>query len=109
MKLEPSHFGLKKAELLKIIQVLEAFPEIDEASFFGSRALGTFKPGSDIDIVLYGSSLGDNITRISYLLQQETTLPYFFDILDYHEISNPELKQHIDRVGQVFYKHGFSL
>ena len=100
---ESSRFGLTQNELLKITKVLQTFPEVDRGMIFGSRALGTFKQGSDIDIALFGKDLSDIITQISYQLNYETTLPYFFDLVNYNEISHPELKDHIDRVGLLFY------
>lgn len=42
--------------------------------------------------------------RLQYLLNEETSLPYFFDILSYNEIDNKELLDHIDRVGKVIFK-----
>lgn len=95
-------FGLTDDELQQIIQVLKKFPEVHQAAIFGSRALGTYKRGSDIDLVLYGDEL--NTTPISFQLNEEGLLPYFFDILDYQSLANPELKNHIDRVAISFYK-----
>ena len=37
------------------------------------------------------------------MLQDGLYLPYFFDVLDYSKITNPDLKDHIDRVGKLFY------
>ncbi len=87
-----------------ILSVFKSFPKIDEAILFGSRAKGTSKQGSDIDIALKGISLHDDIARISATLNEETPLPYFFDILDYQTITNIELKNHIDRIGLSLYK-----
>ena len=36
-------------------------------------------------------------------LEEETMLPYKFDILDYTHLTHRELKEHIDRVGVPFY------
>ncbi|AEW76314.1 DNA polymerase, beta domain protein region [Aggregatibacter actinomycetemcomitans ANH9381] len=30
--------------------------------------------------------------------------PYLFDLSIYHQLSNPDFIEHIDRVGQVFYQ-----
>jgi len=37
------------------------------------------------------------------ILNEETSLPYVFDVLDYHSITNKELQAHIDRVGKSIY------
>jgi hypothetical protein len=44
------------------------------------------------------------LTHLSYLLNQESNMPYKFDIVDYASIENRELKEHIDRVGVCIYK-----
>jgi hypothetical protein len=41
--------------------------------------------------------------RLKTMLEDGLYLPYFYDVLDYSKISNPDLKEHIDRVGKVFY------
>ena len=40
--------GLSSKELATIVLVLKKFPDVQEAVLFGSRALGTFKPGSRV-------------------------------------------------------------
>lgn len=102
---ESHSFGLNEDELTEIINVLKAFPEVEQAWIFGSRALKTYKRGSDIDIAIFGSHLDLIITAISYRCNEELLLPYFFDIVDYNGITNKELKEHIDRVGIPFYKN----
>jgi predicted nucleotidyltransferase len=93
-------FGLKEGDLALIINVLNSEPAVSEAYIFGSRASGKFSNGSDIDIALKGITLNLGIvTRLSYLLNEELSLPYFFDLVDYNTIKATELKDHIDRVG----------
>jgi len=96
-------FGLTQVELNEVIRILEAFDAVQGAILFGSRAKGSHKPGSDIDIALIGDNLESCITQIAYQLNEELTLPYFFDVLDYKNISHQDLKEHIDRVGVRFY------
>jgi len=100
----PLEFGLAKDELVKIIEILKAYPEVERGMIFGSRALGTYKRGSDIDIALFGKHLENIVTSISYQLNEELSLPYFFDVVDYNGLTAPELKDHIDRVGIPFFK-----
>ena len=97
-------FGLSKSHVSKIIDILKAFPEVEQGAIFGSRALGTSKKGSDVDIALYGTLRDDVVTAISYQLNEETLLPYFFDLVDYQNIVNDALKEHIDRVAIIFYR-----
>lgn len=97
------NFGLKDSDLKTIIKILENYPQIEQALIFGSRAKGNFKPGSDVDIVLKGN-VEDIITDIGFLLNEDSILPYKFDILDYSSISSTSLIDHIKRNGIVFYE-----
>lgn len=97
-------FGLTNIDLQFIVDVIKTYPQIDEAIIFGSRALNTHKRGSDIDIALKGKKMGLIATTISGILNEESPLPYFCDILDYDLIDNEDLRNHIDRVGKQIYK-----
>jgi uncharacterized protein len=100
-----SNFGISAQDLETITGILRKEPLVEEAIIFGSRAKGNYKNGSDVDIALKGKKLDFNtITHVSYLLNEETLMPYKFDILNYHTISNAELTEHIKRVGISFYK-----
>lgn len=88
-------YGLTDDELDKIVTILKS-NHVRKAVLFGSRAKGNFKPGSDVDLAIIGDEL-----KISCILNEETNLPYFFDVLNLDEITNQNLKDHVARVGQV--------
>lgn len=95
-------FGLPNGVLQQIEQKLSHFNNIESAKIYGSRAMGNYWRGSDIDIVLFGScenNLGQIITEMD-----ELPLPYKLDITVYSQITNQELKEHIERVGIIFYQ-----
>ena len=95
-------FGFQSGELDNIIDVISSFAEVEEAAIFGSRALGNFKNGSDVDLSLKGN-IGKIYLNISYILNEETLMPYKFDVLWYKEIRNLKLKEHIDKFGKAIY------
>jgi predicted nucleotidyltransferase len=96
--------GLVEGDLQNVVSVLIQFPEVELASVFGSRAKGNYKNGSDVDIALKGKQLSFMIVaRINSILNEETSMPYRFDVLNYETITNNELKEHIDRIGLVIY------
>lgn len=95
-----SKIGIRSEDFDLIINVINQFNEVKNACVFGSRAIGNFKKGSDIDLCLFGNNIDDrDITRISYLLNNEIPLPYFFDVIDFKKINNPSLKKHITSYG----------
>lgn len=98
-------FGLKEADIKQISAIINSFKEVYQAIIFGSRSMGNYKTGSDVDIALKGENITHEIvTQIKYQLNEETTMPYFFDVVDYDRLKNEDLKTHIDQFGKVFYK-----
>jgi len=97
-------FGLKESDLQRIIDVLRKYPEVKEARIYGSRAIGNYKPGSDIDISLMGNVSWETTCQISAELNEHLPLPYEFDITAYVSITYPPLKEHIDQYGKPFYR-----
>ena len=96
-------WGLKETDIQLFQKTFAQFPEVSEVRIFGSRALGNFKPGSDVDLALFGKGKLACVTRISAILNEELPLPYRFDVVDYAQISRPDFIEHIDSVGQKIY------
>jgi len=101
------NFGLNEGYLDKIREVLRQNSKIKSASIFGSRAKGNYKPHSDVDIALYGDCDTLDIERVLCELE-ELPVVYSFDLLSYNAIDNPDLREHIDRVGVEFYSRSFT-
>lgn len=96
-------FGLKENDISMIIEVLKLFPEIEKVVIYGFRAKGNHRNGSDIDLTLIGENLNlNNLNRLSSKLD-DLLLPYLFDISIYDKIDNPDLINHIDRIGKSFF------
>ena len=97
--------GLRQSDIDYIIKVISEFSEIEKAVVFGSRAKGNFKPGSDVDIAIYGHNITfDTLSALHSRLEEQGPLPYFFDVVDYTHLSHKELKKHIDRAGKVIFQ-----
>jgi len=93
--------GLTEADINCIRTAIEQFPEIEEAFIFGSRAKGTYKKASDVDLAIKGRAVtSETIKRLNFLLNEELPLPYFFDVVHYESLENQLLVEHIDRVGK---------
>lgn len=97
-------FGLDEKTLARIRDVFSRHADVEQAIIYGSRALGTEREGSDIDITLKGCE-ATQIDLSSVLIDlEDLNLPWFFDLSDYHQLSNPELLAHIDHYGKVLYQ-----
>lgn len=98
-------FGLMPSDLCYITDTLKRFPEIKKALLFGSRVKGNYKSGSDIDIAIVGEQINfDTLSRLHAILEEQSPLPYLFDIVDYTHLDHLELKNHISRLGEVIYE-----
>jgi predicted nucleotidyltransferase len=83
--------------------IFSSHSQLEKVVLYGSRAKGTFKPNSDIDITIIGSQLNlSNLQQIETELD-DLLLPYKIDISIYHHITNPDLIEHIARVGKVLF------
>lgn len=98
--------GIDIRNMELIINSLKQFPEIESAIVFGSRATGNYKSGSDVDIALKGNSINQlTYTKLSGILNEELSLPWYFDVIPFDAIKNNDLKDHINRVGIEFYNN----
>ncbi|MEI6607855.1 MAG: nucleotidyltransferase domain-containing protein [Verrucomicrobiota bacterium] len=96
--------GLTATTVERIQQVLAHYPEVETGVLFGSRAKGTHRPGSDIDLTLCGSGLDHTLlTRIAAELD-DLLLPYQIDLSLFVAITHPALLDHIRRVGVPLYE-----
>ncbi|MCE2690705.1 MAG: nucleotidyltransferase domain-containing protein [Betaproteobacteria bacterium] len=97
-------FGLPPATLEAIRRILAEVPAVKKAVIYGSRAKGTYRPGSDIDLTLFGDGLDlDTLGRIATRLH-ESPIPYQVDLSIFELIDHAGLREHIQRVGQPFYE-----
>lgn len=96
-------FGLKPHTISAIQRVFAKYPQLERAVLYGSRAKGNYRPGSDIDLTLFGESLTyADLCRIETEID-DLLLPYTLDLSLYAQIDNADLREHIKRVGLEFY------
>lgn len=97
-------FGLNETDRKLIAGVFERHPNIANVQIFGSRAMGNFRPNSDIDIALWGQINHQHLGKIIADLD-DLPLPYQFDVVLYDDIKNNDFKKHIDEFGIDFYSY----
>jgi len=97
--------GLSERHIGMIREKMAMFDDIEEALIFGSRAMGNYKKGSDIDVALKGDRVAtDTASKLKFELSEKTNLPYFFDVVAFSKIKNEDLLQHINTYGMKIYK-----
>jgi len=100
--------GLNQEVLNYLCTIFSDQPAIEKAILYGSRAKGTHRPYSDVDITLTGQNVNLGVlNKVSHQID-ELDLPWMFDISLMSKISNPDLLDHINRAGLEIYPELFT-
>jgi predicted nucleotidyltransferase len=94
--------GLSSREVGLICGVLRRHREVAAAVLYGSRAKGTHRPESDVDLAIQGDFDGLRAASITAEMD-ELPLPYRFDVQAYSAIQSSALRDEIHRTGVVVY------
>jgi len=97
-------YGLNDRDIKTIHDIFNQYPEILLVHIFGSRAKGTSKPGSDIDLAIMNKVINSNTLLKLNNDFEESSLPYKVDLVDFHLLTNQHFIDHIVRVGTIFYQ-----
>ena len=97
-------YGLDDSDMKLMQQIFSQVGNIEKVLLYGSRAKGTNKAFSDIDITLVGDRLTDSNLMDVMSSLSESSLPYFCDVSLYKNITNRALLSHIERRGKVIYR-----
>ncbi len=98
-------YGFLERDWCYMQQAISCFEEIEKVVLFGSRALGNYKTGSDVDLAIYGADVDrKTVRRLSEQLNENYPLPYFFDVVDYNALENENLIKHIDAYGKFIFR-----
>jgi predicted nucleotidyltransferase len=92
----PDLGGLPPQTLAQIQAVLVSFPQIRWLKLYGSRAMGNYRPGSDIDLAF--SSPVDCTAQLAGAFE-ELPIPYLVDVTHWESLAHDGLRQHIEQVG----------
>ncbi len=97
-------YGITEKSFSIILNTLKEHEEIERAVIFGSRAMGNYKKGSDIDIAIYGANiLPESSMNLSGKLNEASPIPYCIDVVSPQFVKDKDIIQHIEKFGKVFY------
>lgn len=95
---------LTNVKRTRMVEVFSRFDAIESVVLFGSRALGTARGNSDIDLAIKGKAV-DLLMRFKLATQLDDLLiPNEIDLVVYDRIQNDGLREHIDRHGIEVYR-----
>ena len=99
-----NEYGLRQKDMDYMLNVFKSMPEIEQVIIYGSRAVGSFEKGSDIDLAISGEMITNlQIGRIHSMLENEGPTFLLFDVLHYNTLKNQALKKQIDEKGKLIY------
>lgn len=93
-------FGLPANAIAGIKAVFGGHPNVQRVVVFGSRALGTHKPNSDIDLAVQGPVDYSELATILGELD-ELPLPWRFDVIALALLRDAAVRAHIELHGVV--------
>ena len=96
-------YGLSDDTVANLRAIFSSFDKVQKVILFGSRAKNEYYEGSDIDFAIIGDGIDLSLLHKIELETDKLYLPYRIDLIDYQNITNKELKAHIDRIGKLFY------
>lgn len=91
--------GLSPDVTASLIQLAERY-QISKLILFGSRACGTHRPRSDVDLAVSG---GD-VTRFTLAVDEDTPTLLCFDVVDLGGAVQRELLSEIEKDGVILYE-----
>jgi predicted nucleotidyltransferase len=98
-------YGLTEQDLVALKKIFLETPQIEKVVLFGSRAMGNYKPGSDVDLAISGRDIDFGVvSRLHARLEEQSPMPYFFDVVDLKHLEHPGLAEHIQKQGVVIFE-----
>jgi predicted nucleotidyltransferase len=95
-------YGSKDATWDAINDILQRFPQVEQALLYGSRATGRFHAGSDIDLALLGDIDLTTLLNIDVALD-DLLLPYKIDTVVLERVRDEGFKARVLETGIPIY------
>ena len=95
--------GIPAEAQLKLLRLLSTQPQLQEVWLFGSRAMGRYQQGSDIDLCLEAPLLSHSDRLRLMAAVDDLLLPWRVDVALRLELP-VDLEAHVQRVGQCIWR-----
>ena len=95
--------GLTDRDIRTLFGIFHKYQEVKSVYLYGSRAKGTHKFGSDIDLAVMNKNISEKTIRAIKMELEESSLPYRVDLTNFPTLTHKALAEHIERVGVPFY------
>ena len=100
-----NEIGLSEKSMKIIYDIFAQFQQIEKVILYGSRAMGNFREGSDIDMTIIADETFsyDDLLKLNGMFS-DSYLPYFVDLSIFSKLQNTSLIEHINRKGKLLYE-----
>ena len=89
--------GVAAGSLARLLQVLESTPRLEAAWLFGSRAAGTHRPQSDVDLALEAPDMSSAEETALWQRIDDLGLLYRVDLVRLEHVKNDAFRQQMER------------
>ncbi|MEO7175335.1 MAG: nucleotidyltransferase domain-containing protein [Saprospiraceae bacterium] len=97
-------FGLNTVQIATLREIFERYADVRQVVIYGSRAKGNYTNRSDIDFAITESKVDRHLIARILIDIDQSDFPFQVDLQDYSHIKNSSLREHIERVGKLFYQ-----
>ena len=80
--------GLSNRDTQTIQDILNSYPDVEKVYLFGSRAIGNYHKGSDIDLAVMNEGISNKTIQSLISDFEESTLPYFVDVIYFPDLNH---------------------
>lgn len=101
--------GLTQKQRSMIASVLAASPAVEEVVLFGSRAMGNYKPASDVDLFLLGKDIGMDELLLLHRGIDDLPLTIEVDLLADTMLQSLDVRRHIQKHGRKWWSRASGL
>lgn len=99
-------YGIPVEMLRRLVECVKEYDKVEEIILYGSRAKGTARRFSDIDLTLKGECLTQlDLFEIAERID-DLYLPYEIDLSLYSQLDHQPLLDEIARYGKTLYRRG---
>ncbi len=103
-------YGISTKTFELLLETFNQYEEIEKVFLFGSRAVGTQRNGSDIDIAIKGENINsDLIYNLKITFNGRLPIPYKVDVVSYDSLNHEKLNKEISRKSKLIYSRDKSI
>nr|WP_307730296.1 nucleotidyltransferase domain-containing protein [Duganella violaceicalia] len=94
---------MSESILDSLCEVFSRYSTIDSVMVYGSRAAGTYRPQSDIDLAVFAPTMSERDFGNLWNALDDLPILFRLDVIHWDHVTNDKLKQHARQHGALLY------